>query len=149
MMNTLRTVALASEFGWIMSYSAATLRSASARIGKLTVVFCVSLMSLTQLPWESSGSTLTAIGCTPRRANSPASAAVLPSSVVQTGVKSAGCENSTTQESPAQRWIGPSVEACRKSGAVSPSRKVAMGVPVFNNNPELSGTRDQTQTTEW
>ena len=31
----------------------------------------------------------------------PESAAVLPSSVVQTGVKSAGCENKTTHELPA------------------------------------------------
>ena len=59
-MNTLRTVALASEFGWIMSYSVATLRSASARIGKLTVVFWVSLMSAIQAACESSGSMLTA-----------------------------------------------------------------------------------------
>src|SRR4051794_22026674 len=101
MMNTLRTVALASELGWIMSYSVATLRSASAMIGRLTVVFWVSLMSLIHEWCDSTGSTLTAIGLTPRFWNSPASAAVLPSSVVHTGVKSAGWENSTTQESPA------------------------------------------------
>src|SRR6186713_382231 len=97
-------------------------------MGKLTVVFCVSLMSLTHLPWDSSGSTLTAMGLTLRLANSPLSAAVLPSSVVQTGVKSAGCENSTTQESPAHAWkeILPAVESWVKSGAVSPSLRVAI-----------------------
>ena len=97
-------------------------------MGKFTVVFWVSLMSLTHLPCDSSGSTLTAIGLTPRLANSPDNAAVLPSSVVHTGVKSAGWENSTTQELPAHSWkeIGPAVESCWKSGAVSPKRKVAM-----------------------
>ena len=66
------------------------------------MVFCVSLMSGTHLPWDSSVSTLTAMGFTPRLANSPDSAAVRPSSVVHTGVKSAGCENSTTHEPAAQ-----------------------------------------------
>ena len=44
-----------------------------------------------------------------------------PSSVVQTGVKSFGCENSTAHESPIQSWklIGPSVVSAWKSGAVS------------------------------
>jgi len=101
MMNTLRTVAVVDALGWIMSYRSATFLSASARMGKFTVVFCVSLMSWTQRWCASTGSTLTAIGRVLRRANSVARAAVLPSSVVHTGVKSAGCENSTTHESPA------------------------------------------------
>src|SRR5213078_1031014 len=48
--------------------------------------------------------------------------AMYPSSVVQTGVKSLGCENRTAHESPIQSWklIVPSVVSASKSGAVSP-----------------------------
>src|SRR5690349_23726471 len=48
--------------------------------------------------------------------------AMYPSSVVQTGVKSFGCENRTAHESPIQSWkrIVPSVVCASKSGAVSP-----------------------------
>src|SRR3546814_11923334 len=58
-----------------------------------------------------------------RLSNSGFSFATSPSSVVQTGVKSLGCENSTAHLSPIQSWnlIGPSVDSCVKSGAVSPS----------------------------
>src|SRR6476619_6716110 len=47
--------------------------------------------------------------------------AMYPSSVVHTGVKSFGCENSTAHESPIHSWklIGPSVVCASKSGAVS------------------------------
>jgi hypothetical protein len=60
-----------------------------------------------------------------RRSNSGLMLAMYPSSVVQTGVKSFGCEKSTTHESPIQSWnaIGPSVVSASKSGAVSPSFK--------------------------
>src|SRR6266576_738061 len=46
-----------------------------------------------------------------------------PSSVVQTGVKSLGCENSTAHESPIHSWkrMRPSVVWASKSGAMSPS----------------------------
>src|SRR4029434_6966234 len=48
--------------------------------------------------------------------------AMYPSSVVQTGVKSFGCENKTAQESPIQSWnrMRPSLVSASKSGAVSP-----------------------------
>src|SRR5215471_10736554 len=48
--------------------------------------------------------------------------AMYPSSVVQIGVKSFGCENKTAHESPIQSWkrIRPSVVCASKSGAVSP-----------------------------
>ena len=49
-----------------------------------------------------SRSTDTAIALMLRLSNSPLSAAVRPSSVVHTGVKSAGWLNSTAQESPFQ-----------------------------------------------
>src|SRR3984885_2984339 len=60
---------------------------------------------------------------TPRRSNSGLMLAMYPSSVVHTGVKSFGCENSTAHESPIQSWkeILPSVVSASKSGAVSPS----------------------------
>ncbi len=64
-----------------------------------------------------------------RLSNSGFSAATRPSSVVQTGVKSLGCENSTAQLSPFHSWklIVPSVVSAVKSGASSP-RRMAMGV---------------------
>src|SRR5215475_15313565 len=57
------------------------------------------------------------------RSNSGFIFAMYPSSVVQTGVKSFGCENRTAHESPIQSWklIRPSVLSASKSGAVSPS----------------------------
>src|SRR5215210_2175479 len=80
-------------------------------------------MSLAQPEWLSTGSTERPITFTPRRSNSGLILAMYPSSVVQTGVKSFGCEKSTAQESPIQSWkrIGPSVVCASKSGAVSPS----------------------------
>ncbi|CFN69309.1 Uncharacterised protein [Bordetella pertussis] len=74
--NTERTVRVALALGWIMSYSSDTLRSSSARMGKLTVVDCVSLMSSIHLVCESTGSTDKASTLTLRLANSPASLAV-------------------------------------------------------------------------
>ena len=65
-----------------------------------------------------------------RLAHSSFSWATRPSSVVQTGVKSAGWLKSTAQLSPFQsrNEMSPSVVEAVKSGAVSPSRRVAMPV---------------------
>src|SRR5246127_2664653 len=78
-------------------------------------------MSSDHLVCLSTGSTLSPINLTPRLSNSGFSLASAPSSVVQTGVKSFGCENSTAQELPIQSWnlILPSVVWASKSGAVS------------------------------
>src|SRR5947207_5971689 len=56
-----------------------------------------------------------------RFANSGCSLAMYPSSVVQTGVKSFGCENRIAQPSPIQLWklMVPCVVSAVKSGAVS------------------------------
>ena len=57
-----------------------------------------------------------------RLSNSGLIFAMYPSSVVQTGVKSLGCEKSTVHESPIQSWNEISPSACFsavKSGAVS------------------------------
>src|SRR5471032_2511195 len=70
----------------------------------------------------STGSTLSPINLTPRLSNSGFSFARAPSSVVQTGVKSFGCENSNAQLLPIQSWnlILPSVVSASKSGATAP-----------------------------
>src|SRR5690606_39570773 len=92
MTNSERTVRVSLALGWIRSYSSDTVRSASARIGKFTRVFWVSLMSSIHWMWDSTGSTDRAMALTLRLANSSFSLAVKPSSVVHTGVKSAGWE---------------------------------------------------------
>src|SRR5258708_36184926 len=111
-----------------MSYNSETLRSPSARIGKPTLAACVSLISLIHSLCDSALSTDNAIVFTLRFSNSPASFAVKPSSVVQTGVKSAGCENSTPQLSPSQSWnlMRPTLDSCSKSGAISPRRRLIL-----------------------
>src|SRR3954465_11238625 len=79
-------------------------------------------MSFAHPSWSPVESTESPITFTLRRANSGLIFAMYPSSVVQTGVKSLGCENSTAHESPIQSWklIFPSVVSASKSGAVSP-----------------------------
>ena len=80
-------------------------------------------MSTAQRAWLSTGSTLRPMIFVLRLSNSGFRCAIEPSSVVQTGVKSLGCENRTPHESPSHWWkrIGPSVVSAVKSGAVSPS----------------------------
>src|ERR1700756_1270418 len=79
-------------------------------------------MSSAHLEWRSTGSTESPISLTPRLSNSGFSLASAPSSVVHTGVKSLGCENSIAQELPIQLWnlIFPSVVSASKSGATAP-----------------------------
>ena len=76
-----------------------------------------------------------------RRSNSRLSRAVSPSSVVQTGVKSLGCENRTPQRSPSHSWnrIGPCVVSAVKSGARSPSRSA---MPVSSSSGWSRRRRD-------
>src|SRR5438270_3757400 len=79
-------------------------------------------MSSDHFEWRSTGSTERPISLTPRLSNSDFSFASAPSSVVQTGVKSFGCENNSAQLLPIQSWnlILPSVVWASKSGAVAP-----------------------------
>src|SRR5690606_12304230 len=95
-------------------------------IGKPTAAFWVSSMSLIQFLWESALSTEIAIAFTLRFLNSGSSFAVRPSSVVQTGVKSAGCENKTTHAAPAESWnlMGQIEVSCSKSGTETPKRQL-------------------------
>src|ERR1700722_17459934 len=83
---------------------------------------CVSRMSSDHLLCLSTGSTERPISLTPRLSNSGFSFANAPSSVVHTGVKSFGCENSSAQLLPIQSWnlILPSVVWASKSGATAP-----------------------------
>src|SRR3954449_965390 len=89
-------------------------------------------MSLAHFSWSSAGSTDSPMTLTFRRSNSGLIFAMYPSSVVQTGVKSFGCENSTAHESPIHSWkrIGPSVVCASKSGAVSPSLRAIFALLV-------------------
>ena len=80
------TVKLDNAFGWIISYNSETFLSSSAIIGKLTVVFCVSLMSFTHPLCESRLSTERAATLTFLLSNSALYFATVPNSVVQTGV---------------------------------------------------------------
>src|SRR5579862_7930492 len=79
-------------------------------------------MSSDHLAWLETGSTDRPISLTPRLSNSGFSLASAPSSVVQTGVKSFGCENKSAQLLPIQSWnlILPSVVCASKSGATAP-----------------------------
>jgi hypothetical protein len=108
----------------------ATLRSGSPIIGKFTFAPWVSSMSFAQRSWSSVASIDRPTTFTPRLSNSGFRRATVPSSVVHTGVKSFGCENSTAHESPIQSWneIFPSVVSASKSGAVSPIVRV---IPVL------------------
>src|SRR5438309_11088214 len=78
-------------------------------------------MSFDQRLWSSTESTERPMILALRLSNCGFSFAMVPSSVVQTGVKSLGCENRTAQELPIQSWnlILPSVVWASKSGAVS------------------------------
>ena len=93
-------------------------------IGKSTGTPATSAMSGTHARWSSTESTDTAIGLALRAANSSDRAAVRPSSVVQTGVKSAGWLKSTAHEPAFHSWkeSRPAVVTAVKSGAVSPRR---------------------------
>src|SRR5207244_6044467 len=83
-------------------------------------------MSFDQRLWSSTESTERPMILALRLSNCGFSFAMVPSSVVQTGVKSFGCENKTAQELPIQSWnlISPSVVWAVKSGASSPMRMV-------------------------
>src|SRR5215467_9379356 len=83
-------------------------------------------MSAAHWAWLSTESADSPMILTFLRSNSGLIFARYPSSVVQTGVKSLGCENSTAHESPIHSWklIGPSVVSAWKSGALSPMASV-------------------------
>src|SRR4030081_1800536 len=81
-------------------------------------------MSLAHLLWSSTGSADRPMILVLRLSNSDFSLAMAPSSVVQTGVKSLGCENRIAHLSPIHLWksMGPSVVCAWELGASSPIR---------------------------
>src|SRR5690606_39586587 len=86
-------------------------------------------MSPAHFLWLSTGSTEMPRILALRLSNSPFRPAMVPSSVVQIGVKSFGWENNTAQPSPIHWWKFnvPSVVSAVKSGAVSLIRRL-MGI---------------------
>src|SRR3954449_6784414 len=104
-------------------------------------------MSANHARCDSTGSTETAATLVSRAANSSRSRATAPSSVVHTGVKSAGWESSTPQESPSHSWkrISPSAVWAVKSGARSPRFKLTApaGAGGATGRAERSGNRDE------
>src|SRR4051794_27824249 len=104
-----------------MSYFSAISCDGSAMSGKFSSLPVTSLMSEAHPLCESSGSTDTPITFTLRLSNSPLRPATAPSSVVQTGVKSFGCENRIAQLSPFHLWKSsfPSVVSAVNLGASS------------------------------
>src|SRR6202034_2391299 len=143
--NSERTVAVVLALGWIRSYSSLTLRSASAMIGNLTCTCCEKLMSSIHFWCDSTESTESAITLTSRLPNSCWSEAVGRSPVVHTGVKSAGCENSTPQLLPSHSWkrMRPRLDSCSKSGAVSPRRRLGMADPRSGARPLRADDRSR------
>src|SRR5258706_13335517 len=109
-------------------------------IGKFMVVFWVSSMSPIHPLWEVTSSTLIAIILQLRFSNSPLSLAAVPSSVVQTGVKSLGWENRIAHWLPIHSWnlTWPMVVSAAKSGAIVPSW-IAMIVLLSPVVVEMSG----------
>src|SRR5438309_11883049 len=81
-------------------------------------------MSLAHRLWSSTGSADRPMILVLRLSNSDFNLAMVPSSVVHTGVKSLGCENRIAHLSPIHSWkrIFPSVVSAVKSGASSPMR---------------------------
>src|SRR5215212_3831414 len=88
-------------------------------------------MSAAHRPWLPTGSTLSPMILQLRLENSGSRPAIYPSSVVQTGVKSFGCENRTAQPSPIQSWklMVPCVVSAVKSGVVSLIRSDIVRLP--------------------
>src|SRR6202161_2185746 len=101
---------------------------------------CVSSMSPAHPLWDCTESTERPINLALRLSNSGLALEKAPSSVVQTGVKSLGCENRTPQLSPSHSWklIVTSVVSAVKSGAVSP-RRIAMVFLLENGEGPLCG----------
>jgi hypothetical protein len=96
--------------------------------GKFSSLPVTSAMSPVQ-PWcDSSESTEMPMSFTPRLSNSGLRPASAPSSVVQTGVKSAGWEKNSAQLSPfhSRKLMVPSVVSAVKSGNSSPKRIVVI-----------------------
>jgi hypothetical protein len=97
MMKTARTVAVSDAPGWMSPYFCATRVSRSATTGKsILTPKCPSMLRIHAM-CAGTESTERPTSCAPRLLNSSDRRANSTNSVVQTGVKSAGCEKRTTQ----------------------------------------------------
>src|ERR1041384_3493855 len=87
-------------------------------------------MSFAPRLWASTGSADRPMILVLRLSNSGFIRAIVPSSVVQTGVKSFGCENRIAHWSPIHSWksMGPCVVLALKFGAVSLIRRDMVGL---------------------
>src|SRR5258706_10837199 len=97
-------------------------------------------MALDHLLWSFTGSIERPMILVFLLSNSGFNLAMYPSSVVQTGVKSLGCENRIAHLSPIHSWkrIFPSVVSAVKSGASSPMRTAIFDLRL-GGGPERSG----------
>ena len=126
--------------GSSMPYLVEIVRSASAMMGKSMVMpFSQwATTSLSQVLCESTGSTDSVATLTLRCVNHSYLSASRPISVVQTGVKSAGCEKSTHQPSPIHSWKdgqSPCVVLQEKSGTMLPRRITPARTHAFRIHP--------------
>jgi len=108
-------------------------------MGKLGPCPSVSWMSRAHFSWSPTESTDSSMIFTLRLSNSDLILARWPSSVVQTGVKSLGCENSTAHELPIQSWkrMRPAVVSASKSGAVSFDNQTVRNVFVIGPDKKI------------
>ena len=123
--KTLLTAAVEFRAGWIMPYFFATFMFRSAMTGNGIVTSIFSLMLRIQARCADMLSTESPTSFTLSAASSSLIAANAMNSVVQTGVKSAGCENSTTHfPFRSESLIGPCVVCSFKvRGRFSQCRK--------------------------
>src|SRR2546421_13122707 len=120
MTKTARTVAVSEAPGWMSPYFCATFVSRSATTGKSILTPKCPSMFLIQAMCAGTESTERPMSCAPRLRNSSARRANSTNSVVQTGVKSAGCEKSTTHlPLKSESFNCPCVDLASKSGAGS------------------------------
>src|SRR2546423_4774785 len=120
MTKTARTVAVSEAPGCMRPYFCATFVSRSATTGKSILTPKCPSMFLIQAMCAGTESTERPMSCAPRSRNSSARRANSTNSVVQTGVKSAGCEKSTTHlPLKSESFNCPCVDLASKSGAVS------------------------------
>ena len=143
MINTERTVALCAGVrpsgmyasAGSMSKALETSSPVSAIIGKPAFAPATFSMSAFHFLWSSTPSTETPITLVPRAAHSSASCATAPNSVVQTGVKSFGCENKIAQESPIQscNWIVPWSVSTVIFGIVSLIRRLMVVLLIWSS----------------
>jgi len=130
MKNTALIAAVLLWPGWIIPYFLATFMSRSAMMGNGMSTPIFSFTFLIQARCECTESIESPINCTLSDFNSSAIAENAMNSVVHTGVKSAGWENSTSHfPLKSESFTMPFVVSASKSGAGSPRIGIALDSP--------------------